>query len=117
MALLAIGTTPPASSSAWGATGQFSVLGVAAVLSCAGVAKAVQRRAVSYKKVFFFPGQGAQSVGMCKELVEARLFWCVEVLQKFQVCPEGWHLYLCQVPKAKEMCLSCKGWWQTRQEL
>ena len=56
---------------AWGTTG--TVWAAAAL----GVSLAVARRAsdadfegFSYKKAFFFPGQGAQAVGMCQELVE-----------------------------------------------
>mmetsp|Transcript_56927 Transcript_56927/g.133545 ORF Transcript_56927/g.133545 Transcript_56927/m.133545 type:complete len:387 (+) Transcript_56927:68-1228(+) len=58
---------------------------VASTLGLVAVAAAVARRAgdedfagFSYKTAFFFPGQGAQTVGMCKELTD-------------------------EVPKAKEM--------------
>lgn len=60
-------------SSAWGATGATSA---AVCMAAIGASAAVRRRAsagsdgFSYKKAFFFPGQGAQSVGMCKDLVE-----------------------------------------------
>lgn len=62
----------PRHSSAWGATSAAAVC-MAAIGASAAVRRVVRSAGsddVSYKKVFFFPGQGAQSVGMCKELVE-----------------------------------------------
>lgn len=62
----------PRQSSAWGATSAAAVC-MAAIVASAAVRRVVRSAGsddFSYKKVFFFPGQGAQSVGMCKELVE-----------------------------------------------